>query len=78
MELSWRHRITIGVLIVGVCCFALTPAMYLVFRALRWQQALIILEATFFPSFILFGMGALYAYRRSQARRMLSADDPAD
>jgi hypothetical protein len=78
MEVSWRHRITIGVLIVGVCCFALTPAMYLVFRALRWQQALSILEATFFPSFILFGTGALFAYRRSQARRMPPAEDAAD
>lgn len=52
--------------------------MYLVFRALRWQQALSILEATFFPSFILFGTGALFAYRRSQARRMPPAEDAAD
>ena len=78
MELSLRHRITIGILIVGVCFFALTPAMYLVFRALRWQQALSVLEAAFFPSFILFGAGALFAYRRGQARRLSSAEEPLD
>ncbi len=67
----------IAVLIVGVCCFALTPALYLMFRALQWEQALRILEAVFFPSFLLFGMAALFAYRRAQARRaFLDPDDP--
>lgn len=78
MTVSWRHRIVIGVLIVGVGGFALTPAAYLVLRAWRLERALHILEIIFFPLFILFGTGALLAYRRSRARHTLSTDDPMD
>jgi len=73
---SLRDRIIIAILIIGVCCFALTPAMYLMFRALHWEQGLRMLELGFFPSFLLFGSAALLAYRRHQARRaLLDYDD---
>ena len=78
MTLSWRHRIMIGVLIVGVGCFALAPAVYLVFRAWHLERALHILEVIFFPLFILFGTGALVAYYRCRTRHPLSTDDPID
>jgi hypothetical protein len=72
---SLRDRIIIAILIIGVCCFALTPAIYLMFRALHWEQGLRVLEFGFFPSFLLFGSAALFAYRRHQARRALLDDD---
>jgi len=73
---SLRDRIIIAILIIGVGCFALTPAMYLMFRALHWEQGLRVLELGFFPSFLLFGSAALLAYRRHQARRaLLDYDD---
>jgi hypothetical protein len=68
---SLRDRITIAIIILGVCCFALTPAIYLVFRALHWERGLRVVELGFFPSFLLFGYAALLAYRRNQARRAL-------
>lgn len=76
MRPSLRDRIMIAILIIGVCCFALTPALYLMFRALQWEQGLRVLELGFFPSFLLFGSAALLAYRRHQARRaLLDYDD---
>lgn len=78
----YRDRIIIAVLIVGVCCFALLPATYLVFRAWQWQQALAIIELVFFPLFVIFATAAWLAYRRNQARRLprhrKEALDPSD
>ncbi len=73
----YRDRIIIAVLIVGVCCFSLLPATYLVLRAWQWQQALAIIELIFFPLFVVFAMAAWLAYRRSQARRMQWHHDDA-
>ncbi len=73
----YRDRIIIAVLIVGVCCFSLLPAAYLVLRAWQWQQALAIIELIFFPLFVVFAMAAWLAYRRNQARRMQWYDDDA-
>ena len=75
MEPSYRDRIMVAIVIVGVFCFALTPALYLISRALHWETALQVVEIIFFPSFVLFGAGALFAYRRSQARRALLDQD---
>lgn len=66
----YRDRIIIAVLIIGVCCFSLLPAAYLMLRAWQWEQALAIIELIFFPLFVIFAMAAWLAYRRSQARRM--------
>lgn len=74
-QASYRDICVIAVLIVGVCCFALTPAMYMIFRALQWEQALRIVEAAFFPAFLLFGVAALLAYQRNRARQALWDDD---
>ncbi len=74
----YRDRIIIAVLIVGVCCFSLLPAMYLVFRAWQWHTALQIMELVFFPLFVIFAMAAWLAYRRNQARRMQLQHDDAD
>ncbi len=71
----YRDRIVVAILIVGVCCFSLLPATYLVFRAWQWQQALAIIELIFFPLFVVFAMAAWLAYRRNQARRMAWHDD---
>jgi hypothetical protein len=65
----YRDRIIIAVLIVGVCCFTLLPAAYLVLRAWQWHQALAIIELIFFPLFVIFASAAWLAYRRHQARR---------
>jgi hypothetical protein len=73
----YRDRIVIAALIVGVCCFSLLPATYLMFRAWQWQQALAIIELVFFPLFVVFAMGAWLAYRRHQARRMQWRHDDA-
>ncbi len=73
----YRDRIIIAILIVGVCCFSLLPATYLVFRAWQWQEALAIIELIFFPLFVIFAMAAWLAYRRNQARRMGWHDDDA-
>ncbi len=73
----YRDRIIVAVLIVGVCCFSLLPAMYLVFRAWQWQVALQIIELVFFPLFVIFAMAAWLAYRRNQARRMQWRHDDA-
>jgi len=66
----YRDRIIIAVLIVGVCCFSLLPAAYLVLRAWQWQQALKLIELVFFPLLVVFASAAWLAYRRNQARRM--------
>ncbi|ETX05111.1 MAG: hypothetical protein ETSY2_24875 [Candidatus Entotheonella gemina] len=66
----YRDRIVIAILIIGVCCFSLLPAAYLVLRAWQWHEALAIIELIFFPLFVIFAMAAWLAYRRNQARRM--------
>jgi hypothetical protein len=71
-----RHVCLIAILIIGVCGFTLTPTLYLVFRALHWEHALLLVEAAFFPAFFLFGMAALLAYQRSRARQARWHDDP--
>ncbi len=71
----YRDRIVIAVLIVGVCCFTLLPAAYLVLRAWQWQQGLAILELVSLPLFVIFGTAAWLAYRRNQERRMHWDDD---
>lgn len=68
-RVSYRDVCLVAILIAGVCYFALTPALYLIFRALHWERALLAVEAAFFPTFLLFGMAALLAYRRSRARQ---------
>lgn len=73
----YRDRIIIAVLIVGVCCFSVLPAAYLVFRAWQWQQALEILEVVSLPLFVAFATAAWLAYRRNQARRMQWHHDDA-
>ncbi len=69
MEPSLQDRIVVIILIIGVGCFALIPAFYLLFRALQWDGGLRVLELAFFPLFLLFGAGALFAFRRRQARQ---------
>lgn len=73
----YRDRIIIAVLILGVCGFSLLPAMYLIFRAWQWHQAIQIIELVFFPLFVIFAMAAWLAYRRNQARRMQWHHDDA-
>ncbi|ETX01732.1 MAG: hypothetical protein ETSY1_06195 [Candidatus Entotheonella factor] len=73
----YRDRIIIAVLIIGVCCFSLLPAAYLILRAWQWEQALAIIELIFFPLFVIFAMAAWLAYRRNQARRMQWPPDGA-
>jgi len=73
---SSRHVCLVTILIIGVCGFTLTPTLYLVFRALHWEQALLLVEAAFFPAFLLFGIAALLAYQRSRARRAHWHDGP--
>jgi hypothetical protein len=73
---SSRHVCLVIILIIGVCSFTLTPTLYLVFRALRWERALLLVEAAFFPAFLLFGVAALLAYQRSRARQAHWHDDP--
>lgn len=69
MEPSLQDRIVVIILIIGVACFSLTPAFYLVFRAFQWDEGLRALEVAFFPLFLFFGAGALLAYRRRRARQ---------
>lgn len=76
MKSLYRDRLIVAVLILGVCCFALTPALYLVSRALHWDATLEFVEILFFPSFLLFGAGGLFAYRRNKARRQLRDEEP--
>jgi hypothetical protein len=71
----WREVAVIAILIVGVCCFALTPAMYLMFRALQWERAVRVVEALFPPALLLFAIAALLTYRRHKARRAMAQDD---
>jgi hypothetical protein len=72
----FRDVCLVVILIVGVCCFALTPTLYLLCRAWQWERARVVVEAAFFPVFLLFGMAALLAYQRSKARNMYRNDDP--
>ncbi len=72
---AWRDVAVIAILIVGVCCFALTPAMYMLFRALQWEQAVRVVEAIFPPALLLFAIAALFAYQRHKARRAMEQDD---
>ena len=71
-----RDVCLVAILIVGVCCFALTPILYLLCRAWQWEQARLLVEAAFFPVSLLFGTAALLAYRRSKARNRYGDDNP--
>lgn len=73
---SSRDVCLVALLVIGVCGFTLTPTLYLVFRALRWERALLLVETAFFPAFLLFGMAALWAYQRSRARQARWHDGP--
>jgi hypothetical protein len=73
---SARDIIVVSILIVGVCFFTLTPALYLAFQALQWTWATRLVEGAFLPSLLLSVLASLLAYKRIQARRTLreSAD----
>ena len=73
---SYRDVLIIAILIVGVFCFALMPTLYVVFRALQWEKALQLVEAAFFPAFLLFGMAAWLVYRHRGARHAPGEDNP--
>jgi ABC-type sulfate transport system permease component len=74
---SYRDVLIIGTLIVVVCFFTLTPAMYLVFQALQWAWAIRLVEEAFFPSLLLSVVAGLLAYKRAQARQAwLERDEP--
>jgi small-conductance mechanosensitive channel len=74
---SYLDILVIGTLIVVVCFFTLTPAMYLVFQALQWAWAIRIVEEAFLPSLFLSIAAGLLAYRRAQARQaLLERDEP--
>jgi hypothetical protein len=75
---SYRDAFVIGTLIVVVCFFTLTPAMYLVFQALQWTWAIRIVEGAFLPSFFLSVAAGLLAYKRAQVRRALMEHDQPD
>ena len=70
----YRDIAIVVVLIVGVCCFTLTPTLYLLFRALQWEKAVRVVEAIFPPVLLLFGVAALFTYRRYKARRAAQVD----
>ena len=72
---AWRDIAINAILIVGVCCFALTPAMYVMFRALQWDGAVRVVEAIFPPALLLFAVAALFVYQRHKARRAVEHDD---
>ncbi len=61
---SYREVLVIGVLIGSVCFVALSPALYLIFHALRWQGALRLVEAAFLPALLL----AIAAYLMTSRR----------
>lgn len=75
---SYRDAFVIGTLIVVVCFFTLTPAMYLVFQALQWTWAIRIVEGAFLPSLFLSVAAGLLAYKRAQARQALMERDESD
>jgi hypothetical protein len=75
---SYRDIVVIGILIGGVCCFTLMPAMYLAFHALQWTWATRIVEAAFLPSLVLSVLAGLLAYKRVQARRILMGNHEPD
>lgn len=54
--------------------------MYLMFRALRWTQALRLVEVCFFPALLLAGIAGLLAYQRARVRQALGHQEhtPAD
>jgi hypothetical protein len=74
---AWSRDVClVALLVIGVCGFTLTPTLYLVFRALRWERALLLVETAFFPAFLLFGIAALWAYQRSRAQQAPWHDNP--
>jgi hypothetical protein len=76
-SVSYSDILVIGTLIVAVCFFTLTPAMYLVFQALKWAWAIRLVEEAFFPSLFLSVAAGLLAYKRAQARQtLLERDEP--
>jgi hypothetical protein len=76
-SVSYLDILVIGTLIVVVCFFTLTPAMYLVFQALQWTWAIRIVEEAFLPLLFLSIAAGLLAYRRAQARQaLLERDEP--
>jgi hypothetical protein len=77
-SVSYSDILVIGTLIVAVCFFTLTPAMYLVFQALQWAWAIRFVEKAFFPSLFLSIAAGLLAYKRAQARQALLERDELD
>ena len=76
-SVSYSDILVIGTLIVVVCFFTLTPAMYLVFQALQWPWAIRLVEEAFFPSLFLSVAAGLLAYQRAEARQaLLERDEP--
>jgi ABC-type sulfate transport system permease component len=76
-SVSYADILVIGTLIVVVCFFTLTPAMYLVFHALQWAWAIRLVEEAFLPSLFLSVAAGLLAYKRAQARQaLLERDEP--
>jgi ABC-type sulfate transport system permease component len=77
-SVSYADILVIGTLIVVVCFFTLTPAMYLVFHALQWAWAIRLVEEAFLPSLFLSVAAGLLAYKRAQARQALPERDELD
>jgi hypothetical protein len=75
---SYLDILLIGTLIVVVCFFTLTPAVYLVFQALQWTWGIQAVEDAFLPSLFLSVAAGLLAYKRAQARQALPERDELD
>ena len=69
--MSSRAVIVVSILIVGVCFFTLTPALYLSFQAVQWTWATRIVEEAFLLSLFLSILAGLLAYKLIQARRLV-------
>ena len=64
----YRDIIRTGIFIGSICLVTLTPAMYLVFHALRWKVALRVVEFAFPPVLLTAIAGCLLAYQRARIR----------
>ena len=70
-----RDVLVVAILVAAVCFLTLTPSLYIVFHALRWEKALQVLAAVFLPAFFIGGMAALFAYQRIKARRQVPGEN---
>jgi hypothetical protein len=70
----YHNILIIGLLIGGVCGLTLTPAMYVLFHALRWTHALQVLERVFWPLLLLSATACLLVYKRTKAHAMLQEE----